>query len=199
VELWSWDGAHPLVAEDTQTEGLSETDLAMVGLTRALLDNPKFFASNGWTVGQYSDTKYFEWTVTTDPSYVFDYTTATLDYQIVVSRPFTYEIRSSVDGFTTAIASHRSTADFTSYSDSLAALGVQAGAVSFRLYGQMEAMGGPSGFYGGSMRVTADDGALIAAVPEPANIGLVLTGLVSLGLMLWRRTARARQTPVAKS
>jgi hypothetical protein len=132
---------------------------------------------------------YVEWTVAPNPSYVVDYTSATLDYTIGTNPTFTHEIRTSLDGYTGAIASHTTNAGSTVYSDPLTVLGIRTDPVTFRLYGQVDAASGASGFYNSSMSITAPDGAVYAAVPEPASLSLV-AGLLSMGLVL-RRLRRA--------
>ncbi len=146
-----------------------------------------FFAAEDWLAGSYSATKYFERTVTPGSGVSVDYTTATLQYTIGTNPTFTHEIRTSLDGFTSAIASHITNPAQETYSDPLAALGIQTGAVTFRLYGQVSSVFGTSGLYAGNMGIFADDGAVIT--PEPASLGLV-AGTLSLGLGL-RRIRRA--------
>jgi hypothetical protein len=82
------------------------------------------------------------------------------------------------------LSSHVSGPGISSYSDSLAVLGLQSGPVTFRMYGQVDNTSGQSGFYNGSMGFNGG----VVATPEPGTFGL----LACAGLALLARRSQRR-------
>jgi hypothetical protein len=165
--------------------GLQGSDLTRNGVTPILLGNPNAFFGTDWPVGTYGS-GYFQVTLTPDAGISIDYSLVSFDYTIGTNPTFTTELVSSVDGFTTPLSSHDSGAGITGYSDSLAALGLQGGPVTFRMYGYVDSNFGSSGFYAGSVDFSATADPLVASTPEPSALNW-FAGAGALLLVLLRR------------
>jgi len=102
---------------------------------------------------------------------------------------------SSVDGYASALSTHVDPVGVQTYSDSLAALGAQSGAVTFRIYGYVDANFGTSGLYAGNASFNSSSQAVIASgTPEPSSLALIFGGGLAI-VISWRRRHSARELP----
>jgi hypothetical protein len=188
LALYVFDGTDN-VPVTTTLAGISASNLTQHGLTQAQVGAPLFFAASDWPVNAFG-ASYFELTLTPNPSTLVDFSTVTLDYTIGTNPVFNTELRSSVDGFTTSLATHLNPSGISVHSDALAALGVQSGPVTFRLYGfAVDDSFGSSGFYNSSLsfNTTADP----IVIPEPASLTMIAVGSVVLLSGLSRKKMRS--------
>jgi hypothetical protein len=119
---------------------------------------------------------YFELTLAPVAGSAIDFSTARLDYTIGTNPTFTTKLVTSVDGFTTPLATHVNGPGGTTLSDSLASLGVQNDPVTIRMYGQVDSNSGQSGFFGSDATIFSVHNPVTAATPEPSALCLMLVG-----------------------
>jgi hypothetical protein len=166
--------------------GVTAGDLTQNHLTFQQGGETIFFTATDWPVGAFV-TSYFEWSIAPGIDTLWiDYSAATFGYTIGTNPTFTTELRTSLDGFTSSIATEVSNAGISDYpADSLAELGRQTGTVTFRLYGYTNGNFGSSGFYNSSINI---DG-ITVMTPEPSTGGL----LAGAGLLLACLLRRSRK------
>lgn len=165
---------------------LSSSGIGHPGLTLATNDT-LFFSANNWPIGAFAGA-YYEITLTPDPDYLIDFSTVEFDYVLGSNETFTTGLFSSVDSYTTNLGPHSAAPGIGTYGDSLAVLGTQSNAVTFRLYGFVDANSGQSGLYGGSASFFADsDPMVFTGVPEPRTLGLLGVGALVLSCLRARR------------
>lgn len=184
VALWIFTGADPIPVNSTAT-GITASNLTRNGIT----DTPAttlFFGGSDWPVGGFSATSYFEMTLSPNPGFSVDYTSINLDYVVGSNPTFTTDLRSSLDGFTSSLATHVDSPGASTYDDSLAALGIQSGPVTFRIYGQVDVNTGTSSLYAGSVLFDGASEAVFS--PEPSSMCLMAAGVLTLLTRLRNKT-----------
>lgn len=216
-------GAHPGAASDTTISpagvhaDISASDLSLVGATPQLSLLGTFIAV-GWgdpnpVSGQpslQSPNDYYEFVITPNNGFQINYVSLTYALQRSGfggdNGAQLWNLRASLDGFISSdldLASHSLAGSGNSqqviFSDvDISALGVQAGAVTFRLFGYAESPAtirhagliNNTGLLGG----TGSDVILqgdVTPVPEPINVALGVFGTILLCISLVRRL-RAR-------
>lgn len=167
-----------------------------------------FIAASGWANAVPDPTRYYEWSITAAPGYAVDYQSITLalfrGVQSGLHGAEMWDLHASTDGFA---ASNLSLLTFdisasapdeqTIFSGAgLSALGIQAGTVTFRLYGydytsptDFSGFGNDSGWLIGGTGTSPVIEGVVLATPEPGTGMLVCVGLFGLGLA--RRRTRS--------
>lgn len=139
VSLWtnpitgtSPGNSNPYTTGQTVAAGITVSGIGRSGLNANTANN-RYNASNWSTAGSIDDTKYFEWTITPDPGNAIKFSSLVYNGQASGTGPTSFAIRSSLDGFTSNIA----TPGAAGGTISLAAAQFQsvASAITFRLYG----------------------------------------------------------------
>ncbi len=162
------------VVPHLSSSGISHTGITLVG------NDSLFFSGNDWPVGSFGGA-YFEVTLTPDPDYLIDFSTVEFHYVVGSNETYTTGLFSSVDGYTTNLGDHIDPIGIQTWDDSLAVLGVQSSAVTFRLYGFVDANTGQSGLYAGNASFFADsDPMVFTGVPEPGTLGMLAGGALLL-------------------
>ena len=185
IALWVFNGSDPIPVTTTEAN-VSAGDLSRNGITPIATDT-LFYNGTDWSVGDYG-AGYYELSLTPDAGFQIDYSTVTFDYIVGSNPTFTTKLVSSVDGFTSALSTHTDSPGSASYSDSLAALGVQSGTVTFRVYGFVDGNFGSSGLFGGSVSFNSTDEAVGATgAPEPSSFALIFGGGLALAIVRRRR------------
>jgi len=180
LALWVFTGADPIPVNSTEAN-LSAGDLSRNGIT-PIATTTLFYNGTDWSVGDYGK-GYFELSLTPDAGFQIDYSTVTFDYVVGSNPSFTTKLVSSVDGFSSALSTHTDAAGSATYSDSLAALGVQSGTVTFRVYGFVDGNFGSSGLFGGSVAFNSPDEAVVVTdAPEPSSLALIFGGGLALAI-----------------
>jgi hypothetical protein len=197
----STSGNSPNLAATGVSSHITASDLTVVGMGR--ISFTQTFSSSGWPVGSIDTGKYFQFSVTPESGYAVTYSTLTYSLfrtQLVTTDVKTWELRASLDGFTSSniLLANNSLTDVPSlemklFSNNISALGTQSGQVTFRLYGQDDGTtgGGLAGlanrteFAGTGSNVLL--GGSVSAVPEAEHIGMIAAaGLLAFGVL--RRT-----------
>jgi hypothetical protein len=135
----------------------------------------EYFGENGWPAGGVNTNAYLQFSLTPNAGYQLDLTDVTLRIRRsntgspVGSGPTQWSLRSSVDGFTTDIASGTLTHVYNVFTVNLTGFYHLYSTVTFRLYGY-----GVSISSGGSNRLVADN---IAVNGLTTVLPLLLTGL----------------------
>jgi hypothetical protein len=180
LALWVFTGADPIPVTSTDAN-LSAGDLSRNGVTPTSTDT-LFYTGTDWSVGGYG-AGYFELSLTPHAGFQIDYSTVTFDYVVGSNPAFTTMLVSSVDGFSSALSTHTDPPGSQTYSDSLAALGVQSGSVTFRVYGFVDSNFGSSGLFGGSVSFNSPAEAVVATgAPEPSSLALIFGGGLALAI-----------------
>jgi len=183
LAFWDFSGAatDPLTITSTDPN-LFASSLSRNGVT-PVTTGGLFFNGTDWPVAAFG-AAYYEMTLTPGVGYEIDYTTATIDWVVGSNPTFTTELVTSLDGYATPLASHVDSPGVSSYSDSLASLGIQTDSVTFRIYGYVDSNGGSSGLYAGNLTFNASDPSAVslipAAVPEPSTLSLLGASLFAL-------------------
>src|SRR6185436_7441366 len=141
-----------------------------------------YFTFNTWGSGGTPDLgKYYSFTITPDSGFQIDF--SSVSYTLASQEASTYELRSSVDGYTSNFGAHTlnpgAQQEQNNFTDNVS-LGVQTGAVTFRLYGYNSSVFGTdeglvnnddgfSGDLGEDLKIFGT----VSAVPEPHQYGIV--------------------------
>lgn len=132
-----------------------------------------------------SASAYFQFTLTPDSGYQVNVTNISFGSRSTPTGPTSLSIRSSLDSYSTSLASDSSlTAGVWSRKTPALTSISSTGALTIRLYG----FGGTGSPSGANWRI--DDftvNATVSAIPEPATYAAIFGGLALLGVMLQRR------------
>jgi hypothetical protein len=181
----------------------SATDLVPVNVTPWPGGFCCFTAASGWSLA-FDPTRYFEFTVSADPTHSIIYDSITLSLfrgvQGANHGAESWDLRASHDGFGSTLASFSllgSAADeqILFANTDISALGEQFGTVTFRLYGYDYTS--PSDYSGlgnhaGPFPLSGTGSNLVVegvVTPEPSTIILVAVGLTILAVIGRQRTA----------
>jgi len=191
-------GNLPSLSPTGVSSHITATDLLLVGMSRTAFTQT--MSGSSWPVGGFNSGKYFQFTVTPDSGYAVTYSTLTYSLYrtlISISDVKTWELRASLDGFTSSNISLASNSlngaaslQMVRFSNDISALGTQSGQVTFRLYGQDDRSPG-NGLAGLANRTdfsgTGSDvllGGSISAVPEIEQVGVIAAaGLLAFGFL----------------
>jgi len=165
------------------------TASASLGLTPP--PDQGYFFFDGWSTGGIDTSKYYSFTITPNSGFQIDF--STVAYTLSSEEASTYELRSSVDTFSSTLATHTLnpgvTRDQNTFADNLS-LGVQTVPVTFRLYGYnsnlSEGLANNDFAFGGDPGGDLSIFGTVSAVPEPHEYAVV-TGIGLLLFSIYRR------------
>ena len=178
MALWLFGTSDPHPVTSTEAN-LSAGVLSRNGVTPVATDS-LFYNATDWSVGAYG-TGYYQLSLTPNAGFQIDYSTVTFDYVVGSNPTFTTKLVSSVDGFSSALSTHVDSPGVSSYSDPLAALGVQSGTVTFRIYGYVDNNSGSSGLYAGNVTFNSTGESVAGSgTPEPSSLALIFAGGLAL-------------------
>jgi len=143
-----------------------------------------YFAAASWT-GVAPGSNYFEFTLTPNAGNVFSATSMTFGYRATSMGPTNFAVRSSVDTYTSNLASGSITGDSTWRSTGTLTITMSGmnTATTFRIFG--------SGASSNLGRFRVDDitvSGSVAAIPEPSTYAVILGIMVLTSVIIHRRT-----------
>jgi hypothetical protein len=135
-----------------------------------------------------STSTYFAFTVTPGEGYQIQATSLTLGSRSTATGPTSVSLFSSIDSFTTPLASFSVAANstWTSVTLSSSVLGATDSAVTFRLYGAPSSTSASANWRVDDMSLNVS---AISAIPEPSTYAAIV-GSVMLGAAAWKRRQR---------
>lgn len=142
-------------------------------------NNAGRFNANNWAepdvATAIANDDYFEWTVAAQAGYQFTVTNIGFNFQRSSTGPADFSLRSSADGYAADLDTFVGLANGSTEEADITDLADRS-SVTFRFYGYGNtSTAGSAGFEGSGLDLRIEG--VIAAIPEPATLGLVAIGL----------------------